>query len=82
MPFVAFSSQSKQIRRRLFRVCKRGKNKDSFGKKQYFFLIFVHPVQAGRLPAAGRRRKPLLNKGFNQTGRRPVQDFSFVEAKN
>ena len=32
-------------------VSKRGKNKDSFGKKQYFFLFFVHPLQTGRFPA-------------------------------
>ena len=46
-------------------VSKRGKNKDSFGKKQYFFLFFVHPLRTERFPAVLGHPKPLLNKGFN-----------------
>ena len=36
-----------------FRVCKRGKNKDSFGKKQYFFSNCWSDSSATRIfPAA------------------------------
>ena len=48
-----------------FQSSKRGKNKDSYGKKQFFFLFFVNSLRTGRLPAGREHPKPLLNKGFN-----------------
>jgi hypothetical protein len=58
-------------------VSKRGKNKDSFGKKQYFFLFFVHPLQTGRFPAVWKHPKPLRNKGFTKPAGGRFKDFKW-----